>query len=162
MSVSALTTVEVQTCVKDRDRESFGEKRTVLRAVSQLCLGTLEILMESGQRLAGSLMAWRQDRDVVNDHYLTVCVFMCLKTAHMSYICVSACICMHWSATMHVRNAYMCTIHVYVLVLLQLHTRLITAEWEQHECVFQNKLFCVSIYLYSTTRKNSVFFFFFM
>lgn len=57
MPASALTTVEEQTCVNDRDRERFGEKPTVLRAVSQLRLGTLEILMESGQRLAGSLMA---------------------------------------------------------------------------------------------------------
>lgn len=92
MSASALTAAEVQTCVKDRDRKSLGEKRTVLRAVSQLCLGTLGILMESGQRLAGSLMALRQDRDVVNDHYLTVCVFRCMKRAHMSYTCWSKCV----------------------------------------------------------------------
>lgn len=55
--------------------------RTVLRAISQLRLGTFVISMESGQWLAGSLMARRRDGDLVCDRYLRVCVFLytCMK-----------------------------------------------------------------------------------
>lgn len=52
------------------------ERQTVvLRAVSQLPLGPLPALIDSGQRLAASLMAWRPDRDVACDRYLRMCLF---------------------------------------------------------------------------------------
>lgn len=54
-------------CVQERERE---RETVVLRAVSQLPLGTLAALIDSGQRLAASLMAWRPDRDVACDGYL--------------------------------------------------------------------------------------------
>lgn len=109
----------------------------MLRAISQLRLGTLATQMESGQWLAAGLMAWRQAGDVVHDHYLSMRV--CLHLGR------SMCINMHMSYIMFPSLACMCaqnTLHV--------HHRLITADREQHVCSLSPLIYRRKIKVFTT------------
>lgn len=119
----------------------------MLRAISQLRLGTLATQMESGQRLAASLMAWRQAGHVVHDHYLSVRVClhlgrsMCINM-HMSYIMF---------ASLCIQVGHVCAHRTHCVCLQgSIHRRLITADREQRVCSLSPWIYRQKIKVFTT------------